>query len=209
MVLLLGNYGFCSAQISLENMILKNRKIKEAYKGLDNPLQIKGEDSSLDYTITSSGKNRIIKDKQFKNKFRYSPSYNNRLDTLRIYQNGKIVKEEYFMAKRVPDPAPFVYKNGRTGLSKSQIKASPYLRCWPFEYNLRLPIRIVSFDLTVKDKFGNIVIAGSKNSGQKINKQNLFFIEQQKKGATLYFENIKAALSSDIRNMQGLVIKII
>ncbi len=198
----------CFSQVHIENLILKNTSVKEMYKGLDNILKVFARDSTSNYVIKSAHSEVILHNK-LKNTFRVRVSIYG-IDTLKIMKNGQILKEEYFELKKVPDPVVFLFESRKKSLSVEQIESNPTLYCWPFEYNLKFPYQILSYDLIIVDKNGNRVSADSPNIGGQINNENLLIIKQQQKGALLFFENVRAAGPDRIsRKLPALRIEII
>ncbi len=195
------------AQVSLENLSLKDTKVKEMYRYHLNDLKIVSIDTNALYKLKakfSEVKPSPISNTEFLVYSKYLG-----IDTLEIIKNGKVIKTEYFEVKKTPEPNAWICFPSRNELSVQQIILNPRIYCYEPTINLKIKTVVTSFMIIILDSQGNKVFSGN-NISDKINRDALTIIKSLKRGSQVLLEDIRC-VGSEVcpRKLKPLNIKII
>jgi hypothetical protein len=196
-----------NAQVQLKNLSLRDPSVKEIYKGWNNILQIISPDSSAKFTLQSS--QSVVQPHRSKKNVFSVQNQSNGTDLLKIFENGVLVKQEYFTIKRIPSLETFVYKPNSKKLTVKQLLINPMVQCWPMSNNLKINIRVMSFNMVlVSNQFEKPLVL--KNNTRRFSAENIEYIKKLKKGDRIYFEDIRATSPDSLtRKLMGFEILII
>lgn len=184
--------SYAQAQIRVLNTSLRNPEIKELYIGIPNEIEIKGISDLSNLKISKSPNINVFQKDSARFEIMTKGLYrsSNGLDTIKIYQNKKLLKTELYKSCLIPDP---YLRFGTTYQNKAfvnEIIADPSLRVI-FPGNLILKFQIINFNLIILNEKNGEQTDFKTTNGYNLNSQQITEIKKLKKGSKLRFENVR------------------
>nr|MBC8146470.1 hypothetical protein [Bacteroidota bacterium] len=147
------------SQVDLKNRSLTDSNLAILYIGIYNEIKITAYKVDSTFNIKSSN-GKVIESDWRNNSFTVKPHLGT-VDTLTLFQNGKLILSKIYELKRIPDPIAQLGNITDTTATIKEILSNPELRIILPNCNYKMSFRVISYSALL-----------IQNSGDTLNEYN-------------------------------------
>ncbi len=179
------------AQVDVKSVSLRDPEMNIMYAGIENHVKIDG--LVLDNTVhLVSSRGEVVPNTNGGNSDFYLEYNQVRKDTLRLFQGDRLLFEEPYEVRTIPDPVARLGEIKTNSASVNQILGDPVVHIviddcyWDHEYTFK------SFDMKLIDASGNIILSRDDIEGVEIPTDIQKEIKELHHGDAVLIKNIIA-----------------